>query len=82
MAVMYIAWLIVKGTLAWPSPADVSGNPLRSAGAAFDIVDILTVDLYEDEYVEVSEDGVEDRVREQRLNGSFGSLWRLFYYIA
>lgn len=101
MAVMYIAWLIVKGTLAWPSPADVSGNPLRSAGettplihtsrnegskidlgAAFDIVDILTVDLYEDEYVEVSEDGVEDRVREQRLNGSFGPLWRLFYYIA
>ncbi|KAI6110534.1 amino acid permease-domain-containing protein [Pisolithus croceorrhizus] len=101
MAVMYIAWLIVKGTLAWPFPVDISGNPLRSAGettplihtsrsehskiglgAAFDIVDILAVDLYEDEYVEVSEDGVEDGVREQRLNGPFGPLWRVFYYIA
>ncbi|KAI6038482.1 amino acid permease-domain-containing protein [Pisolithus marmoratus] len=60
MAVMYIAWLIVKGTI----PTGLSGNSLRPTGmssskiglgAAFDIVDILTVDLHEDEYVEVSE---------------------------
>ncbi|KAI6157445.1 amino acid permease-domain-containing protein [Pisolithus tinctorius] len=50
--------------------------------AAFDIVDILTVDLHEDEYVEVNEDGAEDRAREQRLSGRFGWFWRLFYYIA
>ena len=50
--------------------------------AAFDIVDLNTVDLHQDEYADLDEDEAEDNERKQRLRGRYGLLWRLFYYVA
>ncbi|KAL4074275.1 amino acid permease-domain-containing protein [Scleroderma citrinum] len=73
-----------------PQPAEES-TPLLCIGtrgrginlrAAFDIVDLSTIDLHEDEYVEADEDEAEDDEQKQRLRGRFGLLWKLFYYLA
>jgi len=50
--------------------------------AAFDIVDLNTVDLRKDEYADVDQDEAEDNEHKQRLSGRYGLLWRLFYYVA
>ena len=49
---------------------------------AFDVVDIYTVDLYEDEHVEDPDDELDNEEAKRNLQGRFGWLWRLYYLIA
>ena len=44
----------------------------------FDIVDIRTINLYNDEYSDEPSDGVEDEIRGKR----FPLFWRLYYMLA
>lgn len=46
-----------------------------------DIVDIHTVDLYKDEYIEVAEDELDDAKHEARMAGPYRIFWRLFYFL-
>lgn len=47
-----------------------------------DIVDIYTVDLYKDEHVEDSDDELDDEEVKKNLQGRYGWLWKLYYFVA
>lgn len=49
---------------------------------AHDLVDLDTVDLTRDEYVDKEVDDLDNDLREQRLKGRRGWLWRVFYLVA
>ncbi|KIJ67545.1 hypothetical protein HYDPIDRAFT_84867 [Hydnomerulius pinastri MD-312] len=55
------------------------GSTYRSA---FDIVDINTVDLHQDEYAEDIDDEAEGEERAKRVQSRLGFLWRLYYLVA
>lgn len=47
----------------------------------FDLVDTLRVDLYRDEYADEPEDRKDDEIRERRVGGRAGGLWRVYYWV-
>lgn len=47
-----------------------------------DVVNVNTVDLRRDEYVEEVEDLADDEERENRLKGRWKVLWRAYYLVA
>lgn len=62
-------------------PTDSRGHATRRT-RLFDIVDILSVDLYKDEHVEDADEELNDEeVKQNDLQGRFGWLWRLYYLI-
>lgn len=89
---MYIFWLIAKGSIAPAVRLQVDNDETtESAGriarllcmlrGAFDMVDVHTVDLHEDEYANVDQDEADDSEREERLKGRYGFLWRMYYLV-
>lgn len=58
----------------------IANHPLLSR--FHDLVDISSVDLYKDEYVEPGDGGSmsEDLMR-KRLDGRWGVLWKIFYLL-
>jgi hypothetical protein len=47
-----------------------------------DMVDVNTVDLSKDEYVEGDADRADDEQRNKRIKGKTGHIWRLYNWIA
>lgn len=87
MIVMFIVWMLVQRPGARKNlPNDsVSGSgdaPLARRLWYSDLVDVDTVDLFRDEYVEEEEDKTEDELRKNRVKGKKGFLWRLYYWVA
>lgn len=70
--------LIVQGADA---DSHITAPPTYSFG---DIVDVASLDLYEDEHQDAEEDRQDDEEREHRLNapGLAGWAWRLWYILA
>ena len=62
-------------------PTD-SGGCVIGHTNKFDIVDIHSVDLHADEYVEDVSDELDDQEIKTNLEGRFGWVWRLYYLIA
>ncbi|KAF8135593.1 amino acid permease/ SLC12A domain-containing protein [Boletus edulis] len=93
MITMYTTWLLVKSiSAAKLAPADRSVDestpliPTDPRGHAaptnvFDIVDIYSVDLYQDEHVEDPDDELDNEEVKRNLQGRFGWIWRLYYLV-
>lgn len=96
MIVMTVVWFIVRRTKTSKSSYDLptptqqgpdspshSKNVVGSRKAWWrgDLVDVDTVDLSRDEYVEVELDRAEDERQEARLRGKYGWAWRMFHWL-
>ncbi|RDB24776.1 putative amino-acid permease PB1C11.02 [Hypsizygus marmoreus] len=86
MLVMFIVWMVLKrpGASKGLPEASGSGEGRRSPARRLwysDLVDVDTVDLYRDEYVEEEDDKFDDEKRTSRLQGKLRFLWRFFYWI-
>ena len=62
-------------------PTDSRGHATGHTNT-FDIVDIYNVDLYKDEYVQDSDDELDDEEVKKNIQGRFGWLWKLYYLVA
>ncbi|KNZ72196.1 putative amino-acid permease PB1C11.02 [Termitomyces sp. J132] len=88
MMVMYIAWTIFTGFRS--NYSEYSHNSgcsqvVHLTGRRVwhnDFVDANTVDLYQDEHVEMEIDKTEDEQRVSRINGKAGYLWRFYYLVS
>ncbi|KAF8906476.1 amino acid permease-domain-containing protein [Gymnopilus junonius] len=94
MAIMFSAWIIFRRSRSQfeiqansiSSEIQQSGSQSRVTNAKkiprlHDLVDISTVNLYQDEYVEsVATVDVED-VMKKRIDGKLGILWRIYYFL-
>lgn len=97
MIAMFVAWMIIRGPLTYVEDATTisslsepllpgastlsSSSDSKRKSRLHDLVDVDSVDLYRDEYAEdLVEMEAEDEVT-KRLNGRFGLLWRLYYWL-
>lgn len=97
MAIMFIAWLLLKRTTVLTSETSQSRtDPASDASQLLsendmigvttrsrlsDFVNINNVDLYRDEYSEVGGDIEVEDTVSKRMNGKMGPLWRLYYWL-
>jgi len=85
MLVMFIFWMLLKRPglhhLRLSGTLGDGENGKRMWYS--DLVDVKTVDLSRDEYVERDDDRADDKQRTNRMTqGWKGYLWRLYYWIA
>jgi AAT family amino acid transporter len=89
---MYIAWFFKQRTARSTRTAglsDSASTPLLSPslsepeGRYHDLVDIQTIDLSRDEYIEQDVTGKvdEDDDRDKRERGSAKYLWKMYYWL-
>ncbi|KAF8070371.1 amino acid permease-domain-containing protein [Lyophyllum atratum] len=88
MIVMFVVWL----SMTWLRPSRSKDLP-RGSGRDqtdptparrvwySDLVDLNTVDLFRDEYVEEEEDNADDERRNDRVEGKRGFLWKVYYWV-
>ncbi|KAG6897718.1 hypothetical protein C0992_011928 [Termitomyces sp. T32_za158] len=84
MLVMYTAWLTFTRYRSNSSDNTLASNQATVTGRRVwyhDFVDVNTVDLNQDEYVEAECDKMDDEQRLSRIDGKAGYIWRLYYWI-
>lgn len=88
MLVMFVLWMVVTGLRSAPRKNLTRAFPngqvdLCSVRRVWysDLVDTSTVDLYKDEYVEDESDKADDELRNNRIQGRKGFLWKVYYWI-
>jgi amino acid transporter, AAT family len=80
MLVMFIFWMLLKRPGLRSSHPD--GSRALTGTWYSDLVDVKTVDLSRDEYMEGDHDRADDEQRITRMKGNTRYLWRLYYWLA
>lgn len=92
MIVMYLGWMLIKrpdpnAEAKLPSTADASpvdgslASVKRRKWYTSDLVDIHTVDLVRDEYLEQPTDELDDKKMEARYSGKWRLAWKAYYWV-
>lgn len=79
MFVMYVLWMIYRHTRR-ASAGEARQSPSWRSWFS-DLVNVDTVDLFRDEYVEQEEDKTDGEERKRRIIGRGGFLWRIYYWV-
>ncbi|KAF9003404.1 amino acid permease/ SLC12A domain-containing protein [Cyathus striatus] len=84
MIIMTIIWIVIKNKRSQPIhlPDDLARDiDAKRALWKGDLVDVNTVNLSIDEYMEEEVDKLDDEQRRERITGKAALLWRVYYWV-
>lgn len=93
MGVMFFAWMLSRRpntqsqiqanvTYSEDYPPGSQSRVTKALPRLYDLVDISTVNLYQDEYTESMEGDVDaEDVMRKRIDGKLGILWKIYYFL-